>query len=74
MKCQIFGSEPPNFDSFWKNYGTVSGAEVFTFNRSEITGAEKQVDTKIVTEVVSAAHNYGGSTMCKCLMIIYPLL
>lgn len=54
VKCAIYGSEPPPYDSFWRIYEDL-GAEVITFPRSTITGEEKEVDTQICADVAEFA-------------------
>ena len=54
VKGKLYGSEPPPIDTVWKRI-RERGWEVITSQRSQLTGKEKQVDTKMVTDVVSLA-------------------
>ena len=54
VKGKLYGSEPPPIDTVWKRI-RERGWEVITSQRSQVTGKEKQVDTKMVTDVVSLA-------------------
>lgn len=51
---KLYGSEPPPIDSVWKRI-RERGWEVITSQRSQLTGKEKQVDTKLVADVISLA-------------------
>ena len=51
---KLYGSEPPPIDTVWKRI-RERGWEVITSQRSQLTGKEKQVDTKLVTDVISLA-------------------
>ena len=50
-KAFFFGSRPPENDSLWKKVESC-GIKIFIYDRSRITGKEKQVDTSLVTKVV----------------------
>ena len=54
VKGKLYGSEPPPIDTVWKKI-RERGWEVLTSQRSQLTGKEKQVDTKLVTDVISLA-------------------
>ena len=54
VKGKLYGSEPPPVDTVWKRI-RERGWEVITSQRSQVTGKEKQVDTKLVTDVISLA-------------------
>ena len=54
VKGKLYGSEPPPIDTVWKRI-RERGWEVITSQRSQLTGKEKQVDTKLVTDVISLA-------------------
>ena len=54
VKGKLYGSEPPPIDSVWERI-REKGWEVITSQRSPLTGKEKQVDTKLVTDVISLA-------------------
>lgn len=52
----IFGSRPPSNDTFWRKYGEISNCEIITFDRSRITGKEKQVDTAMSAKIIDLAY------------------
>ena len=54
VKGKLYGSEPPPIDSVWQRI-RERGWEVITSQRSQVTGKEKQVDTKLVADVISLA-------------------
>ena len=54
VKGKLYGSEPPPIDTVWKKI-RERGWEVLTSQRSQLTGKEKQVHTKLVTDVISLA-------------------
>lgn len=55
VKCTIYGSEPPPYDSFWRIYEDL-GAEVITFPRSPIT--EEKVYSQICADITDFTANH----------------
>ena len=54
-KGMLYGSEPPPVDTVWTKI-RERGWKVDTSQRDRHTGKEKQVDTKLVTEVIHLAY------------------
>lgn len=68
----IYGSEPPSKDTFWKKYAakvSCKNVKVFTFSRSKVSGAEKQLDTALAIDVCESAGAYKHCP-CKCVLIL----
>ena len=68
VQCNLYGSRPPDYDTFWKMYEKL-GAKVFTFPRSRYTGGEKQVDTQIATDMIDSAKEHCFSPFKTILAI-----
>lgn len=54
----IFGSKPPDNDSFWDAYGTQGRCKVITCDRH--FGKEKEIDTGICVKMVTTCYQIKG--------------